>query len=212
MPSLDLERAFASDLGITRIAGVDEVGRGPWAGPVIACAVLLPDIDADHGGLPPALFDALDDSKRLSEARREEIDAALLGLVDIGFGEASVAEIDELNILQASLLAMRRAVAALPNVAQAALVDGNKDPGLGIPTQTIVKGDSRSASIAAASIFAKVRRDRLMCDLDREFPFYAWASNKGYGTKAHQVGLENHGICEHHRKSFAPIRDRLSTY
>ncbi len=200
---------MAAELGSSAVAGVDEVGRGPWAGPVVACAVLLPDVTAPDGGLPAQLFDMLDDSKRLSEARRETLEKALKDHVAFGFGEATVDEIDRLNILQASLLAMRRAVAALPRPVAGALVDGNRDPGLGIPTNLIVKGDSRSASVAAASILAKVCRDRLMCALDREFPEYAWAQNKGYGTKAHQQGLAEVGICEHHRKSFAPIRMHL---
>lgn len=210
MPDLEHERALAASAGLP-VAGLDEVGRGPWAGPVVACAVLLPDVRHATGGLPPALYGSLNDSKKLSTAAREALAEALAAAVQCGFGEAGVAEIDDLNILQASLLAMRRALAALPARPAGALVDGNRDPGLGIPTRLIVSGDAASASIAAASILAKVRRDRLMAGLARDHPGYGWETNAGYGTKAHRDGLDRLGVTPHHRTSFVPIRARLQT-
>jgi ribonuclease HII len=210
MPNLAHERDLAAGAGLP-VAGLDEVGRGPWAGPVVACAVLLPDPLHETGGLPPALYAGLNDSKKLSAAAREALAEALPAAVHHGFGEASVAEIDDLNILQASLLAMRRALAALPVPAAGALVDGNRDPGLRLPTRLIVGGDAASASIAAASVLAKVRRDRLMAELARDHPGYGWETNAGYGTKAHRDGLERLGITPHHRTSFAPIRARLQS-
>lgn len=210
MPDLSHEHRLLSEID-GPVAGLDEVGRGPWAGPVVACAVLLPEPHAPMAGLPAAVYAALDDSKKLSAERREALYELLLGAVPHGFGEASVAEIDELNILQASLLAMRRALAALPSPAGCALVDGNRDPGLGIPTRLIVKGDSASIAIAAASILAKVRRDRQMIALAADYPDYGWDSNMGYGTAAHRAGLDLHGVTPHHRTSFAPIRARLQT-
>lgn len=208
MPDLTHERALAAVTGLP-IAGLDEVGRGPWAGPVIACAAILPDPWHETGGLPPPLYAALNDSKTLSAAAREALAEALPAAIRHGFGEASVAEIDDLNILQASLLAMRRALAALPERPAGALVDGNRDPRLGLPTTLIVKGDAASATIAAASILAKVRRDRIMVELATAHPGYGWDTNAGYGTKAHQDGLARLGVTPHHRTSFAPIRARL---
>lgn len=193
------------------VAGLDEVGRGPWAGPVVACAVLLPDVSEATAGLPKSVFNALDDSKKISAERRDALFGPLSDSLCHAFGEASVAEIDELNILQASLLAMRRALAALPQTPGCALVDGNRDPKLGIPTRLIVKGDSASIAIAAASILAKVRRDRHMIDLARDYPGYGWDTNMGYGTAGHRAGLEARGVTPHHRTSFAPIKARLQT-
>ncbi len=195
MPDFTLEAAYDG-----AVAGIDEVGRGPWAGPVIACAVVLrPET------LPNGLSAALDDSKKLSAHRREALFDALVACTDHGLAEASVAEIDRLNILQATMLAMRRAFDRLPRPAAAALVDGNRAPALPCPVQTVVKGDSRSLSIAAASIIAKVTRDRMMQGLARAFPGYGWETNAGYGTAAHRAGIERQGITEHHRRSFAPI-------
>lgn len=208
MPDLTHERALIAEVGAP-VAGLDEVGRGPWAGPVVACAVLLPDAADPVGGLDKDVFAALDDSKKLKEAKRDQLSAWLSEHVDYGFGEASVEEIDELNILQASLLAMRRAAGAMKQAPACALVDGNRDPRLGIPTRLVVKGDSASIAIAAASVLAKVKRDRLMKSLAETFPGYGWDSNMGYGTKAHQHGLDHHGVTPHHRKSFAPIKARL---
>ncbi|MZR29201.1 ribonuclease HII [Sneathiella litorea] len=184
-----------------RIAGVDEVGRGPFAGPVVAAAVIL-----DPENIPVGL----QDSKKVSKVRREKLYDDIYHVATVGIGEASVQEIDRLNILQASLLAMRRAVAALPNRPDVALVDGNKDPKLGLPTRLIVKGDSRSLSIAAASIVAKVTRDRKMCALAEKFPHYGWEKNAGYGTAEHRKGLIGFGVTPQHRRSFAPIRALLN--
>lgn len=178
------------------VCGVDEAGRGPWAGPVIAAAVILD---------PNALPEGIDDSKRLSERRREELYLDILASSTTGIGAASVAEIDALNILQASLLAMTRAVAALPVQPGHALIDGNRAPRLDCAASAIVKGDRRSLSIAAASIVAKVTRDRLMRALARRYPDYGWEQNKGYGTESHQSGLAKAGPCRHHRLSFAPV-------
>jgi len=184
-----------------RIAGVDEVGRGPWAGPVMAAAVIL---DPDH--IPAGL----DDSKRLTEARRDRLFAEISETAQIGIGSASVAEIDDINILQASMLAMERAIAALPQVPDLALIDGNRLPRrLPCPAEAMVKGDGRIASIAAASIIAKVTRDRLMTRLAKTHPGYGWETNRGYGTKAHRWGLFFHGVTPHHRRSFKPIHNIL---
>ena len=197
--------SFELASGAKHVAGLDEVGRGPWAGPVIACAVVIPDLQ-----LPEDVASILTDSKKLSVKKRDYLYDRLIETVPWSLGEATVAEIDELNILQASLLAMRRALEGLEIEADYALVDGNKDPKLGIPTETIVKGDGKSLTIAAASVIAKVHRDRLMADLAKAHPHYAWESNAGYGTKAHQVGLAEFGVTEHHRKSFAPIAKLLA--
>ena len=184
--------------GTGPVCGVDEVGRGPIAGPVVAAAVILD---------PDAIPDGLDDSKKLTAKRRERLYAALYAqAVAVSVAEASVAEIDRLNILAASLLAMRRAVAGLPVAPAAALVDGNQDPGLDMPTQLLVKGDSRSLSIAAASIVAKVFRDRLMARLSRDHPQYGWERNAGYGVPKHMAALRLVGASPHHRRSFAPVR------
>ncbi len=196
LPDLSFERLEKGS-----VAGVDEVGRGPFAGPVVAAAVVLN---------PPNIPLGIQDSKKLSKTKREELYTLILASSHVGIGETSVEEIDELNILQASLLAMRRAVAALPCPADVALVDGNRDPGLGISTRLIVKGDSRSLSIAAASIVAKVTRDRKMCALAEEFPHYGWEKNVGYGTAEHRKGLRDFGVTPQHRRSFAPIRALLA--
>jgi ribonuclease HII len=184
-----------------RVAGVDEAGRGPWAGPVVAAAVVL-----DRGRVPPGL----DDSKRLSQAARARLFAVLQGAAIIGVGQASVAEIDALNIFQATMLAMTRAVAALGCEVDHVLVDGNRLPKWRWPATAIVGGDGQSASIAAASIVAKVTRDRIMAALDSECPGYGWAANKGYGTAEHARGLAALGVSIHHRRSFAPVRARLA--
>jgi ribonuclease HII len=185
------------------IAGVDEVGRGPFAGPVVAAAVIL-TLDTAHW----PLGSRLDDSKRLSRRQRDEI-AALLRASDgvwFALGAASVVEIDRLNILQASFLAMRRAVARLPVRPDRLLIDGNKiPPGLPCPAMAVIGGDAKSLSIAAASVLAKVTRDRAMTALARRYPAYGWDHNSGYGTKLHQQGLVSHGVSPHHRRSFAPI-------
>jgi ribonuclease HII len=181
------------------VCGVDEAGRGPLAGPVVAAAVIL-----DRKRIPKGL----NDSKQLSEEDREELYPRIMDLaVAVGVGEASVDEIDLLNIRMATHQAMARAVRALAVAAEFALVDGNDAPALPCRCDTLVKGDGRSVSIAAASIIAKVTRDRLMVRLHDEHPHYNWKNNKGYGTPDHYSGLKSHGITVHHRRSFAPVRN-----
>ena len=192
------------------VIGLDEAGRGPWAGPVLAAAVVL-----DAARLPPALLSRLDDSKALKPAAREAILAELQeaesrGLARLAVGRAEVVEIDSLNILQASLTAMARAVGALKGVAPAAvLVDGNRLPNLACPAEAVVKGDRRSLSLAAASIVAKVTRDREMAALAARFPGYGWERNQGYGTAEHQAALKALGVTPAHRRSFRPVRELL---
>ena len=177
-----------------RIIGVDEAGRGPLAGPVVASAVFLPQ---DHS------WTGLNDSKQLSVERREYFYERIMAVADVGIGMASVNEIDEINILNATFLAMRRAIAQLKQKPDFVLVDGNrKIKQLDIPQQTVVKGDSKSLSIAAASVIAKVTRDRIMTELSVHFPDYGFARHKGYGTLAHRRVLGRLGVTEHHRKSF----------
>lgn len=195
MPDLTLELAAGG-----LVAGVDEAGRGPWAGPVVAAAAI---IDADR--MPAAIAAQIDDSKALSPARREALLPQILEYARVSVAGASVAEIDALNILAATMLAMRRAVEGLGVCPDLALVDGNRPPDLPCPVRTVVKGDAQCLSIAAASIAAKVHRDRIMADLARAHPGYGWERNAGYGTKLHREALESLGITPHHRKSFAPI-------
>lgn len=184
-----------------QIAGVDEAGRGPWAGPVYAAAVIL-----DRANLP----EGLNDSKKLSPKKRAFLYDQIMQSAQVGIGVANVAEIDALNILAATFVAMERAVEALPSAPDLALIDGNRTPqGLAVPSQTVVKGDARSLSIAAASIIAKVARDREMEKLAEEFPHYGWHRNKGYGTKEHRVSLLQHGPTPYHRHSFKPIHNML---
>jgi len=206
MPDFARERAHGGP-----VAGIDEAGRGPWAGPVIAAAVIL---TPEH--LPDGLLAAIDDSKKLSAAKRAAAAAALRDAVPaggarIGLGGASASEIDRTNILAASLTAMARAVAALGAPPALALVDGNRAPDLPCPVQTLVKGDSLSLSIAAASILAKVTRDRLMTRLAARYPGFAWERNAGYGTAAHKEGLARLGPTPHHRHSFAPVARQLDS-
>ncbi len=186
------------------VVGIDEAGRGPWAGPVVAGAALLP-----ARGLGRSLRRDLDDSKKLDAATRERLYDALLGEARVAIGVATVREIDSLNILQATLLAMQRAYAALGIAAEAALVDGNRAPALPCRAVTLIEGDSLSLSIAAASIVAKVSRDRMMCDLARRHPGYGWERNKGYGTGEHAAALQHLGVTAEHRESFAPVRRAL---
>ena len=199
MPDFALERAAG---GI--VAGIDEAGRGPWAGPVVAAAVIL-----DPATLPPSLAGGIDDSKTLSPARRRDLYRGLLDRAEIGVGAASVREIEEGNILGATLTAMARALAALPRRPSAALVDGNRAPDLPCRVETVVGGDSLSLSIAAASIVAKVTRDEIMTRLSARYPQFAWERNAGYGTTEHRRALERHGPTPHHRRSFSPIRALL---
>lgn len=195
MPDLSLESALP---GI--VAGIDEVGRGPLAGPVVAAAVII-----DAATLPPELAARLDDSKKLSAARRQHLDTLVRAHCHWSIAEASVAEIDRLNILKATFLAMRRALEGLGRAVDHALVDGNRPPPLPCAVHCVVGGDGKSLSIAAASVIAKVHRDRLMADLDGQFPGYGWARNAGYGTQAHLEALRRLGPTPHHRKSFAPV-------
>ena len=182
-------------------AGVDEAGRGPLAGPVIAAAVILP---ADHG------LEGLTDSKKLTAARREALAEAIREqAVAWALGRAEVEEIDRLNILQASLLAMQRAVAALDVRPRQVLVDGNRCPDLDCPVEAIVRGDATVPAISAASILAKVARDREMCELDARYPQYQLARHKGYPTRVHLEALAEHGVSVIHRRSFGPVRRLL---
>jgi len=185
-----------------RVAGVDEAGRGPLAGPVVAAAVVF------STGLPAALAGLIDDSKRLTPDQRAVAYRALLEArgVEIGVGAASVAEVAHLNILRASLLAMRRAVCRLPAPPDLALVDGNQPPPLDCPVQCVVGGDALSLSIAAASIVAKVVRDRVMARLAVRFPGYGWELNAGYPTAAHRAALHRLGPTRHHRMGFGTVR------
>jgi ribonuclease HII len=189
------------------VAGLDEAGRGPLAGPVVAAAVCFP------AGVPDALAALLDDSKQLTAEQRQTAYAALgaSGLAHIGVGAASVAEIARINILQASLLAMARALARLPVLPDLALVDGNRPPALPCPVRCVVGGDGLSLSVAAASIVAKVVRDRGMARLARRWPGYGWERNAGYATAAHRAALARLGATRHHRAGFASVRISLAT-
>ena len=199
MANYDLETELRIS-GKEIIAGIDEVGRGPWAGPVTACAVIL-----DPNNIP----DGLNDSKVLTAKRREQLFDLIMDSAQVSCVHVEVAEIDLINILQATFRAMERAVSHLP-IPNHILVDGNKlPPNLPSPATAVVKGDAKSVSIAAASIIAKVTRDRLMSDLSEAFPGYGWEKNAGYGTKMHQLGLLNHGVTPHHRCSFKPIHNIL---
>ncbi|CAZ89085.1 ribonuclease HII, degrades RNA of DNA-RNA hybrids [Thiomonas arsenitoxydans] len=195
---------FAAEYGapVALIAGCDEVGRGPWAGPVVAAAVVL---DPAH---PIA---GLADSKLLSARRREELDAHIRAYsLAWSIAESSVEEIDQRNILQATLLAMQRAVAALPCKIDLLLVDGNQTPQVAMPCRAIVGGDAVQPAISAASIIAKVYRDRLMTELAQRYPGYGFERHSGYGTAAHRAALLTLGPCAVHRRSFAPIRRLLA--
>jgi ribonuclease HII len=197
VPDLSLELALHTR-GATRIAGVDEAGRGPLAGPVAAAAVILP---------PGFSCDGLDDSKKLTATRRESLYLRLTTDTRIRWAVATAdtAEIDRLNILRATHLAMRRAVEALNPPPDHCLIDGLPVPGFPLPHDAIVKGDGKSLSIAAASIIAKVTRDRMMAEIDHDFPQFGFARHQGYGTKEHLEALRIHGPCCHHRRSFQPV-------
>ena len=183
----------AAEHGFTVVCGIDEAGRGPLAGPVFAAAVILPQ---------SVVIDGLDDSKKLSEKKRDMLFEEIKEHAVYAVASASEREIDEINILNATFLAMRRAFDALPQRPQAAFVDGNRLPKLPVPAKAIVKGDSLSASIAAASIMAKVSRDRYMLELDKKYPEYCFAKHKGYGTKLHYEKIREYGISEVHRRTF----------
>ena len=200
VPDFSFEDA-ARQAGAFSIAGVDEVGRGPLAGPVTAAAVIL-----DPARIPAGL----NDSKVLTAARRTALAAELAEVALVCVAHASVEEIDALNILRASHLAMCRAVAGLASVPDHVLIDGNLIPrDLACPAEAIVKGDARCLSIAAASIMAKVARDAIMVDLAQQFPVYGWDRNAGYPTAAHLKVLKSHGATPHHRRSFAPVHNIL---
>ncbi|MDX1949377.1 MAG: ribonuclease HII [Rickettsiales bacterium] len=196
MPNLEFENNYS---GI--IAGVDEAGRGPLAGPVVACALIL-----NRSQIP----EGLDDSKKLSKKRRDYLFNHLIDNHNFGLGIIQESVIDQVNILQATILAMKQAISNLRESPNIVLVDGNK--GFDYPNANIVpivKGDSKSLSIAGASIIAKVTRDKIMEDLDIEFPQYNWLKNAGYGTKEHLDAIEKYGICKYHRTSFEPIKSKL---
>jgi ribonuclease HII len=192
----------------TRVAGVDEAGRGPLAGPVVAAAVILPGAWRD-GGFDERLVD-LNDSKQLTEAQRENYFQILTTHPDIRYAVAIVdaATIDRINILQATHRAMNEALAKLQPQPQHVLVDGRPVKSMTLPQTALVKGDSRSYSIAAASVLAKVTRDRMMRDYHQQFPTYGFAEHKGYGTPQHLAAIEKHGPCPIHRRSFAPLKPR----
>ncbi len=200
MPDFSLEQAAGK-----RIAGVDEAGRGPLAGPVIAAAVVFAN------GVPDALAALLDDSKKLSARARNTAFHALRACpgIEIGVGAASVGEIARINILHASMLAMQRAVQHLPSPPTLALIDGNHAPDLPCPTRCIIGGDGKSFSIAAASIIAKVLRDRIMERLAPRYPGYGWDANAGYPTARHRSALHELGPTPHHRAGFGPVRQML---
>lgn len=195
---------FESDAyarGYVRVAGVDEVGRGPLAGPVTAAAVVLD---------PSRIPDGLNDSKKLSNKARERLYEEIMQVADVSIAHASVEEIEELNILRASHLAMVRALDGLKQPADFALVDGNMLPrDLKINAQTVIKGDARSQSISAASIMAKVCRDYVMLSLAQQHPGYGWETNMGYGSKRHIEALRNLGVTPHHRRLFKPVHNML---
>ena len=196
MPDFEIE----ANLG-GLIAGVDEAGRGPLAGPVVAAAVILN---------PDDIPDGLDDSKKLSHKRRSALLTLLSRQAHVGLGIASVEEIDQINILRAAHLAMTRAVQALPVPPDHVLIDGNMIPqNLCHPATAIVRGDARSLSIAAASIVAKERRDAIMVDLAQQHPGYGWETNKGYPSKSHKAALQNLGVTPHHRRTFKPVHNIL---
>ena len=206
MPSFRYELRCDAQGGL-RVAGIDEAGRGPLAGPVVAAVAVI-----DRGAAKRTLLKLIDDSKKLALEAREKAYEAMVasGIVQFAVGEATVEEIDRINILQATFLAMRRAVEALALAPDIVLIDGNQLPrGLACKAETIVGGDAHSYSIAAASIFAKVTRDRYMARLAEAFPGYGWETNRGYGSAQHLAALEQLGPTPHHRMSFAPL-SRLS--
>ena len=196
MPDFEFETRIGG-----RVAGVDEVGRGPLAGPVTAAAVVL-DVDRIPEGL--------DDSKKLSMKKREALWAEIIAAADVSVAHASVREIEELNILRAAHLAMVRAINGLCLPPDHVLVDGTMLPrDLTLPATPIVRGDARSLSIAAASIVAKICRDRIMVDLAQQHPGYGWETNMGYPSKSHRLALQNLGVSPHHRRTFRPVHNML---
>jgi ribonuclease HII len=196
-------RVFVYSAGML-LAGVDEAGRGPLAGPVVAAAVILD---------PARPVAGLDDSKKLSEKKRDALEPLIIErALAFAVGRASVEEIDSINILQATMLAMRRAVAALPLRPSAVVVDGNRTTDFGLPVESVVGGDARVPAISAASILAKVSRDREMVALDEQYPGYGFAQHKGYGTATHMAALARLGVTPVHRKTFAPVAAQLALF
>jgi ribonuclease HII len=210
-PTLTEEMALYEQ-GYCFVAGLDEAGRGCRAGPVVAAAVILPLAPgAETGADIMTRLAGVNDSKLLSEAARERLyDVVMLNALSVGVGIGSVTLIDERNILQATKYAMRSALTQLSPSAQALLLDALLLPTISLPQRSIIKGDSRCLSIAAASIIAKVTRDRLMCQLHEQYPAYGFDQHKGYGTAAHMAALQQHGVTPHHRRSFAPIRELIA--
>lgn len=202
--TFDLESQFSGP-----VCGLDEAGRGPLAGPVVAACVYIPE-DARK----ESFWARVNDSKKLSEKKRETLYDLIIAHTSYGIAESTVEEIDQINILQASLLAMSRSLDLMKanfNVTpEIALVDGNQKPKLPCRIQTVVKGDSISLSIAAASILAKVTRDRIMGELCQKFPIYGWSQNAGYGTASHLRAISEYGITDHHRRSFAPVKATIA--
>jgi ribonuclease HII len=199
-PDYSFETAVR-DRGYTRIAGVDEVGRGPLAGPVTAAAVVLD---------PARIPEGLNDSKKLTHKKREVLYAQIMEVADVSIAHATVEEIEEHNILRASHIAMVRALEGLKTPADYCLIDGNMIPrGLSLPSETIIKGDARSVSISAASIMAKICRDYVMLSLAQQHPGYGWETNMGYGSKRHMSALQELGVTPHHRRLFKPIHNIL---
>lgn len=194
MPDWSFETKCARRL----VAGVDEAGRGPAAGPVVAAAVIFEGRHAPDG---------LDDSKKLTPKRRERLFDEIMASAQVGVGVAEPEEIDRINLLRATLAAMSRAVAALPIAPEFVLIDGDKSPALACPSETVISGDARSISIAAASVIAKVTRDRLMVEADLRWPGYGFAGHKGYLARVHQDALRTLGPCPIHRRCFAPVRE-----
>lgn len=192
---------LAQQRGLLRVAGVDEAGRGPLCGPVVAAAVVLD---------PARIPEGINDSKKLSQKRRALLFDLIMDMAEVGIGQASPAEIDEMNILRASHLAMLRALEALPSAADHVLIDGNMIPrGLSVSAEALIKGDALSLSIGAASIIAKVMRDRIMVDLAQQHPGYGWEKNAGYPTRDHLAALQNLGVTPVHRRSFRPVHNIL---
>ena len=199
-PDFEMEK-LARAAGALRVAGVDEVGRGPLAGPVTAAAVVLNPDDIPEG---------LNDSKQLSIKRRSVLAEALMNCAEVSVGHASVEEIEQMNILRASHVAMQRAISGLRELPDMVLIDGSMVPrGLNLPAQAVPKGDTRCLSIAAASIVAKIARDRIMVDLAQQHPGYGWETNMGYGSKSHISALQNLGVTPHHRRTFKPVHNML---
>lgn len=190
------------------VLGIDEAGCGPWAGPVVAAAVMI-----DQSLFPLSFYEKINDSKKISKKHRQDLYLELTHhhCIYYSIGLSSVEEIDNLNIIQASHLAMKKALENYPQPFDSILIDGSRKPSWNYNnTQAIIKGDQKSFSIAAASIIAKVNRDNIMNELHQQYPYYFWDKNAGYGTPDHRKGIHTHGICPHHRKSFAPIRKLLT--